>query len=179
MILVLAGRRIDAEHAEYKRFPLSAAPRVKTQLKEFFEENHISHLVSSGACGADLLGQEIADELNIDRTIILPFDPAVFKTTSVTDRPGEWGTLYDRLVNMPVQNLIVLKLDPRDPHAYEQTTLEMLNTAEEISSRYNKQAVVVLIVWEGRAKDSDDVTSGLLLEAKKRSLETREINTLN
>jgi len=179
MILVVAGRRIDDEHADYKRFPLSAVPRVKAELKAFFETNNIDHLVSSGACGADLLAQEIADELNIDRTMVLPFSPAVFRKTSVTDRPGNWGMLFDRLVGSSLRNLITLEFNAEDPHAYDRTTLEMLDKAQEISSRNNQQEVMVLIVWEGKAKDRNDVTSGLLTEARRRALATKEINTLN
>ena len=179
MILALAGRRIDADNADYKRFPLSAVPRVKERLKKFFEENNVIHLVSSGACGADLLAQEVAAEMNIDRTVVLPFDTTAFRKSSVTDRPGEWGTLYDRLINNSMNNLIILKYDPQDPKAYEGTNLELLNAAEKISSGYENPDLAVLIVWEGKPKDKDDLTFGLKAEAMRRSLETKEINTLD
>jgi hypothetical protein len=179
MILALAGRRIDADNADYKRFPLSAVPRVKERLKKFFGENNVIHLVSSGACGADLLAQEVAEEMNIDRTVVLPFDTTAFRKSSVTDRPGEWGPLYDRLIRNSMNNLIILQYDPQDPKAYEGTNLELLNTAQKVSSGYEKPDVAVLIVWEGKPKDKDDLTLGLKAEAMRRSLETKEINTLN
>lgn len=178
-ILVLAGRRIDADNAGHQRFPLASVPLVKERLKTFFTDNHISHLVSSAACGADLLAQEVADEMNIDRTIVLPFDATLFRKTSVTDRQGDWGVLFDRLIKNTVTNLIILKYDPDDPRAYARTTLELLNVAEKISSSHQKDDVLALIVWEGKAKDKDDVTLGLQTEARRRSLETREINTLH
>lgn len=179
LIIVLAGRRIDAENADYKRFPLNAVPRVKEQLKTFFAENNVSHLVSSGACGADLLAQDVADEMKIDRTIVLPFDATAFRKSSVTDRPGDWGTLYDRLTKKLLHNLIILNYDPHDLEAYEKTNLELLNAAEKVSATYEKHDIVVLTVWEGKPKDKDDLTLGLQLEAKRRSLETKEINTLD
>lgn len=177
-ILVLAGRRIDADNAEHQRFPLAAVPLVKERLKTFFKDNHISHLVSSAACGADLLAQEVADEMNIERTIVLPFNTTLFRKTSVTDRQGNWGVLYDRLIKNNMNHLIILRYDPDDPRAYEKTTWELLNIAEKISLKNQKDDVLALIVWEGNAKDKDDVTWGLQTEAKRRSLETREINTL-
>jgi hypothetical protein len=181
MIVALAGRRIDAENAEVKRFPLSAVSSVKEKLKKLFKEQKVSHLVSSGACGADLIAHEAAFEMGIDRTVILPFDPPIFRRTSVTDRPGEWGKIYDRLIAdvMKSNHLINLKYEEGDKAAYEKTNVEILKKGEELSKDATKSDVMVLIVWEGKPRGKGDSTYGLLQEGQRRSLRTGEINTLS
>jgi hypothetical protein len=181
MIVALAGRRIDAENAEAKRFPLNAVSSVKEKLKNFFREKKVTHLVSSGACGADLIAHEAALEMGIVRTIILPFDPEVFRKTSVTDRPGNWGKIYDNLIADVVKSnhLVNLKYGEGDKGAYEKTNHEILNTIERLRNHGGKGDAMVLVVWEGKPRGEGDSTYGLLQEAKKRSLKTDEINTLS
>ena len=96
--IALAGRRIDAPDAETPRFPLANVPLVRDRLRAFFVERGAGTLVCSAACGADLVALEAAESLGMRRRIVLPFDPARFRQTSVTDRPGDWGPTYDRLV---------------------------------------------------------------------------------
>lgn len=96
--IALAGRRIDAPDAETPRFPLANVPLVRDRLRAFFVERGAGTLVCSAACGADLVALEAAKSLGMRCRIVLPFDPARFRQTSVTDRPGDWGPTYDRLV---------------------------------------------------------------------------------
>lgn len=97
MVIALAGRRIDAEGAASPRFPTENIGNVKEKLGLFFIEKKPDWLVSSSACGADLIALDIAGELEINRKIILPFDAKTFRSTSVVDRPGDWGMLFDRI----------------------------------------------------------------------------------
>ena len=57
-IVAVAGRRIDPEPAEVRRFPFEQVPRVERELHRLFEEVAVSMLVASAACGADLLRSE-------------------------------------------------------------------------------------------------------------------------
>src|SRR5688500_11638506 len=99
MVIALAGRRIDAEGAEIRRFPLQNVDTVEQRLHVFLERNGSTTLVSSAACGADLLAQAAAGLLGIRRLVILPFERDRFRETSVTDRPGDWGQAYERLLD--------------------------------------------------------------------------------
>src|SRR5438552_4042532 len=94
IIVALAGRRIDAEGAP-ARFPLDQAPRVRERLDALLLELRPAALVCSAACGADLLALEAAAALNIPARIVLPFEPGRFRTSSVVDRPGDWGPRFD------------------------------------------------------------------------------------
>ena len=98
MIIALAGRHIDSPDADTPRFPEANLGMVRERLRELFRSLRATALVSSGACGADLLAKETAGELGVSRRMILPFEPARFRETSVVDRPGDWGRIYDRIL---------------------------------------------------------------------------------
>ncbi len=94
MIIALAGRRIDEEGTDTPRFPLENIRFVRERLKTLFEENDAKALVSSAACGADLLALDVAGEPGLRRRIILPSKPEKFRKSSVTDRPRKWGEIF-------------------------------------------------------------------------------------
>src|SRR5689334_16384562 len=97
-IIALAGRRIDTPDTDPPRFPLGGVPLVRRRLAELFRVERATALVCSAACGADLVALEEAERLGIRRRIVLPFPPERFRETSVVDRPGDWGSAFDRLV---------------------------------------------------------------------------------
>jgi hypothetical protein len=80
------------------RFPFANVPMVQKRLEAVFRRRGISTLVCLAACGADLAALKIAGTLGLRRRIVLPFPPERFRRTSVTDRPGNWGGLYDRII---------------------------------------------------------------------------------
>ena len=67
--------------------------------------------VSSAACGADLLLLDIAGGMHVPRYIFLPSDPEKFRISSVTDRPGDWGEIFTKVLHGSVVE--VLKLPER------------------------------------------------------------------
>src|SRR5215470_3359344 len=99
-VAAVAGRRIDPELAEVRRFPFEQIPKVERELRRLFEEIGISVLITSAACGADLLALKVAGELAIPVQIILPFSLGRFKAISVLDRPHPdyWGNLFDQAI---------------------------------------------------------------------------------
>jgi len=101
MIIALAGRRVDALDAKSARFPSTPEnlETVRQRIFELLQAKRASALVSSAACGADLLALSVGGALGVRRIIVLPFKREKFRETSVTDRPGEWGSLYDRILD--------------------------------------------------------------------------------
>jgi hypothetical protein len=57
-VIALAGRRIDAIDAKAARFPLQAVPLVRERVSDLLQREHAKALVSSAACGADLIALE-------------------------------------------------------------------------------------------------------------------------
>jgi hypothetical protein len=73
-------------------------PAVRQRLVDMLAAERAAVLVCSAACGADLVALEAAERLGLRRRIVLPFAAERFRTTSVTDRPGDWGPLFDRMI---------------------------------------------------------------------------------
>src|SRR3954466_8572785 len=97
-IVTLTGRRIDAPGSDTNRFPKAAVPAVRVRIRDEFTHLGATALVSSAACGADLIALEVAGELGLRRRIVLPFAEARFRETSVVDRGAEWGPVFDRIL---------------------------------------------------------------------------------
>ena len=181
MVITIAGRRVDAPGTETPRFPLSQVGSIKKKLIEFLEKMKVTDIISSGAAGADLIALEAAGILNIRRHLILPFARDKFRDTSVIDRPGEWGSIYDSIVTdlKRSNRLIVLNYQGQDEQAYEKTNIAMLEYAKKISEKKSPpDTILALIIWDGKPKNDNDITYHFILEAKKRNFETTEINTL-
>lgn len=180
MIVVLAGRRIDEANASVKRFPEQAVPSVKSVLRNFFLKERVTHLISSGACGADLVAQQLAMELAIRQTLILPFDKESFRNTSVTDRGGDWGNIYDAILAQGNEKctITVLEFAADDSAAYANTNLELIRVAKKLTSDSN-EPLMALCLWDGIARSADDATMHFKREALTNGITTKEIDTLN
>jgi hypothetical protein len=181
MVIALAGRRISDPGSEVIRFAWENVEKVRDSLRTFFASIRPKVLVSSGACGADLLALEVAGNMGILRSIVLPFDPAIFKTSSVTDRPGDWGPLFDKICHEVAQEekIQVHGYAKNDDAKYLKTNVDILQRAEALAEKYGvSKKLMAVIVWEGKPKGSDDATADFKSEALKRNFEIKEISTL-
>ena len=178
-MVALAGRRIDDEGAA-ERFPLRNRTRVGSLIREAMKDADAQAIVSSAACGADLLALDVASELGIRRRVILPFDIATFRRQSVVDRPGDWGPLFDRIVSEVERagDLVLLQLSASEQAAYEETNRAILSEGERVSAQIGAAARVALIVWDGKPRGADDLTHQFCQEAIARGWDTREVSTL-
>ena len=174
-IAALAGRRIDAQDSDVQRFPLAEADHIFEKLLRRFRQEHVVRLVCSAACGADILALEAANILMIPTTIVLPFAPYVFRRVSVTDRPGNWGERFDRLVQAALKNdgLIELGLDVADENAYVIANHRII----EAALGAGKSRKLAFIVWEGHSRGRDDTTAEFLKTALFHGFEKKSIIT--
>jgi hypothetical protein len=156
MILALSGRRIDA----------------------LMVGRGVTWLVSSAACGADLIALSEAGKLGIRRKVVLPFDPAKFRESSVVDRPGEWGDLYDQITRELVATdevVIVQARDGNDP--FRATCQEILDEAADIGKQRH-QEVGAVMVWDGNVRETPDYTSEFGEDARARGMKIFEVSTV-
>jgi hypothetical protein len=154
-VVALAGRRIDAAGTHPPRFPSEAVATVRQRLVDLLSENGTVALVCSAACGADLLALEAAEQLGLRRRIVLPFPPERFRQTSVVDRPGEWGPLFDRLVAAATAagDLVVLPSNNGDDEAaYVAANKAIIREAEALARDYDTRRRLAVVVWEGAAR---------------------------
>ena len=129
-VWIEAGRRVDAPDAQTERFPPFDVIKVRERIRELLLRDKPSAVVCSGACGADLLLLEVAGKMRIQRLVLLPSDPEIFRQTSVTDRPGNWGELYDEVLKTATVEKIKV---PEGQDGYLQTNLMLLDRGADIA----------------------------------------------
>jgi hypothetical protein len=177
-VAALAGRRIDAPDAAVARFPLARRERVRSQLLATLCDRRVRALVTAAACGVDLLGLEAAGEIGAGRHVVLPFDRARFRRTSVVDRPGDWGPLYDAILRdvEDAGSLTELSYDRDDDEAFVAANHAMLDRAAEVAASLSLPLIAV-VAWDGTPRDTGDVTLAFRDEARRRGLEVVELST--
>lgn len=179
MVIAFAGRRVDAPDAKISRFPPANVPLVGQRLAELFERKAATALVSSAACGADLVALEVAGTLGMRRRVVLPFRRDRFRVTSVTDRGGNWGGVYDRVLQAldPTDDVVTLEGHREGDEAYVAANRAILKEATTLARQSSTEAMAVL-VWEGAPRGSDDITAAFGEEARKRGLPVAQVKTL-
>ena len=172
MIIALAGRRVDAIDVKPNRFSpeLENIERVRERLHALFVSQGAIAMVSSAACGADLLALEEAGRLGLRRKVILPFDRAKFRSTSVIDRPGNWGPLFDKAVEeVDLLGDLTILASESEGAAYVNTNHAIIEEAIALGKNLN-YPVSAVRVWEGNARGSGDLTEEFGLYAKMRGV---------
>ena len=178
MIIALAGRRVDSADAKDARFPLRNIGNVRTRAREVLTEKGATALVSSAACGADLIALSEAGQLGLRRRVILPFARRRFRETSVTDRPGEWGPLYDQVLDeVEAAGDLVILQNGSDDEAYSAANRAILDEAVALAKAVDKPAIAVLI-WDGVSRGDHDLTEEFGAEARRRGLAVTEVRTI-
>jgi hypothetical protein len=179
-VVALAGRRIDAEGTHPPRFPLANVPIVRRRLAELLVSENATAIVCSAACGADLIALEEAERLGIRRRIILPFCPDRFRDSSVVDRPGDWGPLFDRLIAAAgiADDLIVVGETDAEDTAYAAANDAIIREAKQIAEADGTYRLLAVIVWEGEQRAGTDATAAFRELAVKAEFEQESILTL-
>lgn len=177
-VAALAGRRIDAADARAPRFPLANVGIVRDRSAALLRAERIEALVCSAACGADLIALEAAGTLGLRRRVVLPFAAERFRESSVTDRPGEWGPRFDRVLGelAPSNDVVVLGLEEGDDATYAAANHAILDQAELLAEG-DRSNVVAVVLWEGRSRGQGDLTEAFATAARARNHPVREILT--
>ncbi|MCP4314785.1 MAG: hypothetical protein GY789_01775 [Hyphomicrobiales bacterium] len=157
-VYALGGRRPDPEGAKQARFPIGNRKLVADRIRQVFLRHNAMTLVASAACGADLVALDVAGQLNIDRHVVLPFAPDQFKNTSVLDRPGDWGAIYEQIIGQVVADgrLIVLDLKVGSDDTYRQANDCIINTTTSLGNEKNPPRIC--LVWEGAPRSPGDIS---------------------
>jgi hypothetical protein len=148
---------------------------VKDEVRRLLQDKQASALVSSAACGADLIALSVAGSLGLRRKVVLPFERERFRETSVVDRPGDWGALYDQVIDEVEArgDLLVLgKTEDEDP--YGATNKVILREAVALAAQ-TRETVGALLIWEGASRGKEDFTESFGAEARELGLDVFEI----
>lgn len=180
MIICLAGRRVDAANAQEQRFPGTPenVEAVRQRIGAALEAQGATLLVSSAACGADLLGLDEAGKRGLRRRVVLPFDREKFRASSVTDRPGDWGELYDRVLDDAEKHgdLVVITAGSGDD-AYANTNHAIVDQALAIGQG-QVEPVVGILVWDGKSRGPSDLTEEFGVYARSKGIRIIEVSTI-
>ena len=189
-ILACAGRRIDTSDASPSRFPLDNVYLVSQRVEAVFREHRVMMVVSSAACGADIIVLQVAQRWEIPFRIILPFSPEQFRTTSVVDRPSspiwDWGRLYDQLIGSAQRagNLKILEGTSEGLLGYQAVNQALVREAITLGKqqaagvdRHGPVQVQALMIWDGQPRGSTDLTLSFANEARAHGLPVLEILT--
>jgi len=187
MIVVSAGRRVDAADAEEGRFPLGNADRVAREVRSRLASAGAEALVCSAACGADLLALDAARRLGLRARVVLPFAPERFRRTSVVDRPGsaawDWGALFDESVKRAgdAGDLVLLGAEGDETAAYVEANRRLVGEALGLAreaGRGGEGRVLALVVWEGAPRGEDDLTADFAGRARRAGIPVEEVLTV-
>jgi hypothetical protein len=179
MIIALAGVRMDSADVIKPRLPPGNVNLVRTRIRWIFETERATALVSSAACGADLIALLEAEQLGLRRRVILPFERDRFRETCVTDRAGEWwGQAFDRVLDIVSVkgDLVILHNEPNG-EAYSVANRAILDQAMELA-REDRQPATAVLIWDGVSRGQHDLTDEFGVEAQKRGLRVIEVITL-
>jgi len=178
MIIALAGRRVDAIDASEPRFPLQNVGRVSLAVRALLQQQDATAVVSSAACGADLIGLSEAGKLGLRRRIVLPFGRQQFRETSVVDRPGDWGELYDSFLDgvEAMGDLVVINKVTED-EAYSAANRDIVEEAITLG-RQRVEPVGAALVWDGASRGKKDYTEQFGAQARNRGLAVFEVLTI-
>ncbi len=177
-ILAVAGRRIDAAGAAPARFPLSQAERVSADLRRLMISTRAVAVVASAANGADLLALQTAGDLGLRRIVVLPCAASAFRSSSVADRPGDWGPLFDRIVGeVRASGSLVEHELGQGADAYARVTEELIARVGEMAANEGLRAAAVA-VWDGASRGEGDMTAYFRRLAVERGFDLHEVGTL-
>jgi tetratricopeptide (TPR) repeat protein len=177
-VTAVAGRRIDATKAPDKRFPSQNEGLVKERIRNMLVGTASIGVVSSAACGADILALECAEDLDLRHRVVLPFSRERFRSTSVVDRGEEWGARFDAILSkLGKDDVIEMTFDGNEDEGYAAANGRILDEAAKMAEAQG-QRVVAAIVWNGVARGAGDLTDGFQKLAAGRKMEVVSVGTL-
>jgi hypothetical protein len=178
-IMVVAGRRIDATNASKARFPLVCVDMVSERLRAVLANSRPKAMITSGACGADLVALQVAIERQIPCRMVLPFNRQRFRAESVVDRPGDWGPIFDRIYQVVKRGLGVKTLPTtHDAHRdFQRTNQYLIREAQRIAEEQGDPNIMALIMWDGAPRGDDDMTADFAALATKQHIPVQTIVT--
>jgi tetratricopeptide (TPR) repeat protein len=149
-----AGHMVDAPNRPVPRFPATAIPDVEERIRNWVTSNAIRSAVCSAACGGDILFLEIAQSLEVETHILLPFARDYFVRTSVLTGGEEWVKRFEA-VTEKAKSVTVLNDDMPDyhPSSYDFTNQMISARAATRAAAYDSP-LLGLALWNGQIGDA-------------------------
>jgi hypothetical protein len=137
-------------------------------------------VVASGACGADLLGHQVARALGMRSRVVLPSEQARFRALSVVDRPGDWGPIFDDICcrARAAGDLVVVEDSCAGGRANVSTNRSVQDEAAALAKEASPQAKpIALVVWDGASRGEGDLSWDFAETARARGWTVESVDT--
>lgn len=177
-VAAIAGRRFDKPGATL-RFPSANEWLVRERIRDVLERRGVRIMVSSAACGTDLIALEVARDLGIRCIVFLPHDADTFRERSVVDRAPAWGERYDRVIDAlrPARDLHELSGLGTGDDIYRATNDAIQSEALRLAASSRLEAMAI-VVWNGESRGPNDVTDHFRQMAAIRELPIEVVMTI-
>jgi hypothetical protein len=161
-VAAFTGHMTDAPGRTRPRLPEAKVGALRARIGSLVEQHRVGFGFSSAARGSDLVFAEEVLARGGRMTLILPFPPDVFRTTSVeTAGDPRWVDRFEELLvrareGDPRVALVVLAdsapPEPERPRAYAACNHALLDAAVEQARRLGTTPRL-LAVWDGEPGD--------------------------
>lgn len=99
-VVIFSGHMIDRPGRGAERFPARIEVAVRAAMVDWLSRRNALVGFSSAACGADIVFQEVLEELGGERHVVLPYLPGEFAQDSVEiGAGGDWRARFDRVLD--------------------------------------------------------------------------------
>jgi hypothetical protein len=175
-VILFTGHRIDPPSRATPRFPASREKQARAMIfeavsKEMEKAQRPVVGVSGGACGGDILFQEICAELNIPRQMYLVLPKNDYLKASVADGGPEWVERFNRLCNQvkakifsDSERLPRWLRAKKDYSIWQRSNLWMLHNALYLSQDH----LTLIALWNGASGDGPGGTEDMVARARDR-----------
>jgi hypothetical protein len=177
---------IDLPGRTPERFPSRAEESARRIIRDRLQQE-ISRTeglvvgVASAASGGDILFHEIARELGVERRLLLPLPPDLFRNESVSPAGPEWEKRFDALMRELPSPASLARSDAlpdwlgarADYNPWQRANLWMIYEAAAL----NAQHLTLLALWDGTTGDGPGGTEHMIRLAKQQGASTVIIRT--
>jgi hypothetical protein len=169
MIIAYGGSRADEPGRQKPRFPASAEDALFTRVRGLIQSLKPQRLVGALASGADIVFACAALAEQVPLHVVLPFDAATFRATSVELAGQPWIDHYDRIVSTSHVTIENAHLDPDDVDVYRQHNIVILDEAERLAAG-DRARVWLMTIRPKPQQSSPTVTDDLVARAEERGM---------
>lgn len=145
-LVVFTGHRIDAAGRQPPRFDPASEVLVRSAIRAHLSALEARVGVCPAADGGDILFAEAMLERRGDLHVVLPSEPAAFKSTSVAP---SWHARFDAVL-AGAASVTVLSRDANEAVDYEYANRTLMGIARLRADRYAAR-LTGLAVWDGQA----------------------------
>jgi hypothetical protein len=177
MIIVYGGCQADEPGQTPPRLNSDAADNLFGRIRGLLCSLGPKHLVGALASGADLLFARAALEEGIALEVLLPFDVATFRKTSVEPAGEPWLGHYDRITTTAGVTIGDAGLDPADADVFGKHNIALLDKAEALANT-ESQRVWLLTVRPQPDSSSPTLTDDLVSRAELRKILAIDLHPL-